>query len=271
MMLCEKCGTICEGGTVCPNCGEPLKNGEESALRANPEATAEEENARSAVVSPEDTPLSEAGDSPTDGMADPLEEPFSGVGVNSEADEAVPPLNEGDGPRPLDDTSVGDASLGIGQDVPPAAQWYQPDMTPAGMSQMTTPVVRRSPVKAIIIAVAAVVVLAVIATVTFLEVGKANLKRELMGEWSTVESGEGGYYMLELDFSEDTIEYNFLSEYSFLNTTIATLDYRVVAPNKIKIKEYGDDPITISFNDDKSMMIVSPAITDTKSVEYWFR
>lgn len=270
-MLCEKCGTICEGGTVCPNCGEPLKSREESVGRAEAETAAREESASSLESVPEDMPPPETGGSPASGTAAPFEESISGAEADGRMDGAVSPLGEGNQPRRLYDTPEGDAARGMKKDVPAAAQWYQPGMYPDGMGRMAAPVVRRSPVKTVIIAVAVVAILAVIAGVAFFEVGKANLKRELMGEWNVVESGEGGYYMLELDFSEDTIEYNFLSEYSFLNTTIATLDYRVVAPNKIRIKEYGDNPITISFNDDKSMMIVSPAITDTKSVEYWFR
>ena len=52
------------------------------------------------------------------------------------------------------------------------------------------------------------------------EIGKANLKKELMRDWETIEIDGSSYYTLELDFSDDEIEYNFVSFY--IDDTIAT-------------------------------------------------
>lgn len=100
--------------------------------------------------------------------------------------------------------------------------------------------------------------------------GKASLKKQILRDWSTVETSDGSYYTLELDFSDNEIEYNFGSAYSWLNTTISTMEYKIISPTKIKILDY-DRVISIEFNDDKTMMICTPAITSTDATEYWFQ
>jgi uncharacterized membrane protein YvbJ len=113
-----------------------------------------------------------------------------------------------------------------------------------------------------------VVAVAFVAFIIYWSVGMANLKKQLLRDWSTVDSENGSSYILELDFSNDTIDYNFYG--GILNDTIDTMEYKVISPNKIKILDY-DRVITIEFNDDKTMMIASPAITSTDSIEYWFQ
>lgn len=56
-----------------------------------------------------------------------------------------------------------------------------------------------------------------------------------------------------------------------MNTTVATYDYKVISGNKIKVLRYGDDweTITIKFNDEKSVMTVSPALTSVDDSEIW--
>ena len=61
------------------------------------------------------------------------------------------------------------------------------------------------------------------------EIGKTNLKKELMRDWETVEVDDGTYYKLELNFSDDEIEYNFKS--SYIASTIATYEYTVISGN----------------------------------------
>lgn len=119
--------------------------------------------------------------------------------------------------------------------------------------------------------VAAVIVLAVAISGVVRFVGTNNLKKELLRDWSRTESSGGSYYTLELDFSEDKIEYNFNSSYAFLDSTIATYDYEVVSPNKIVV-DYGvaDVEIEVEFDDEKEMMIFTPALTSTDSSEYWY-
>ena len=72
---------------------------------------------------------------------------------------------------------------------------------------------------------------------------------------------------MELDFSKDKIEYNFISGYSWLNSTIADYDYKIISPSKIKIK---GKTYKIEFNEDKTMMTITPALTSADSSEDWF-
>ncbi len=105
--------------------------------------------------------------------------------------------------------------------------------------------------------------------VAYNEIGKANLKKNLKKEWSRIES----YITLVLDFDDDEIDYNFESGIAWLDSTIATYDYKVISSNKIKVKHKGynyETTVTIEFNDDKTMMTMTPAITSTDSSENWF-
>lgn len=98
-----------------------------------------------------------------------------------------------------------------------------------------------------------------------------NLKKELMRDWYKVE-GEGGSSILcILDFSDKEIEYRLETGYAWLDTTVATYDYKVFGKNKIKVLRYGDEweTITIEFNEEKSVMTVSPALTSVDDTEIW--
>lgn len=55
------------------------------------------------------------------------------------------------------------------------------------------------------------------------------------------------------------------------DTTVATYDYKVISGNKMKVLRYGDDweTITVEFNDEKTVMITSPALTSTDAREIW--
>ncbi len=97
---------------------------------------------------------------------------------------------------------------------------------------------------------------------------KKELEAQLLRDWSRVEYSDSTYYTLELDFTNSTIEYNFISTYSFLNTTIETYDYEVISGNKILVDGYRE--FTIELNDDKTMMTMTPAITNTDSLEFWY-
>lgn len=99
----------------------------------------------------------------------------------------------------------------------------------------------------------------------------SNLKKELMRDWYKVE-GEGNSSILcILDFSDKEVKYRVETGYSWLDTTIATYDYKVINENKIKVLRYGDnwETITIKFNDEKSVMTVSPALTSVDETEIW--
>lgn len=113
-----------------------------------------------------------------------------------------------------------------------------------------------------------VVIVAIIIFLIIFNMGKSNLSSNLLRDWTRVETGDSGStYELELDFSKDKIEYNFISGYSWLNSTIADYEYKVISPSKIKIK---DKTYKIEFNDDKTMMTITPALTSTDDSENWF-
>lgn len=126
-----------------------------------------------------------------------------------------------------------------------------------------------------LIVIGAAVLTAIIAIIVAIilissAVGKANLHKQLKNkDWQRVESSDGVYYYLELDFGENDIEYIFDSTY--LTDTIAEYDYKVVGAKKIKVLDHGRT-YTITFNDEKTMMTITPALTSTDSSEnfFWF-
>lgn len=124
--------------------------------------------------------------------------------------------------------------------------------------------------KKAVIALAAVIgILALFFIVNSIQA--SNLKKELMRDWSTVEGDDGVYILCILDFSDDEIKYRVETGYAWMDTTIATYDYKVISGNKIKVLRYGDwKTISIEFNEDKTMMIVEPALTSIDNREYWF-
>ena len=40
--------------------------------------------------------------------------------------------------------------------------------------------------------------------------------------------------------------------------------------NEVMVPDHGNAVYTITFSDDKTMMTITPAMTSTDSVEYWF-
>ncbi len=100
----------------------------------------------------------------------------------------------------------------------------------------------------------------------------SNLKKELMRDWQTVEGEDGVYILRVLDFSEDEIEYKLETAYAWLNRNVATYEYKVIRGSKMKVKIYGDnwETVTVEFNDDKTMMTVSPALTSGDAEERWY-
>lgn len=96
--------------------------------------------------------------------------------------------------------------------------------------------------------------------------GKAELHEKLLRDWSRVESNDGTYYTLILDFDEDEIEYNFDSTY--VDRTIATYDYEVISGDTIRVEGFGE--VKVKFNDDETMMTFTPSITDTEPSQNWF-
>ena len=99
---------------------------------------------------------------------------------------------------------------------------------------------------------------------------KNNLKKELQKRWIRTEE----YVTTVLDFSDDKIEMVLEpTYYSLPTTTLSVGEYKVVSGNKIKLKRTEDSPwetYTIKFEDEKTFMIISPALTSMKDSEYWY-
>ena len=112
-----------------------------------------------------------------------------------------------------------------------------------------------------------VAILAAIVMVV-LSVQKGNLKKELQKEWWDTD----GTILKVLEFSDDEVEYRLETGYSWMNTTLFTEEYKVISGNKIKVQMFGDDweTYTIEFNDDKTIMTISPAMTSTDDSENWY-
>lgn len=122
----------------------------------------------------------------------------------------------------------------------------------------------------ILVLVIVIAIMLVLWIVNFVQA--LNLKKELMRDWYNVEGEEGSYILCVLDFSDNEIEYRVETSFAWMDTTIATYDYKVVSGNKIKVLRYGDDweTITVEFSDDKRAMTVSPALTSVDKIEVWF-
>lgn len=104
-----------------------------------------------------------------------------------------------------------------------------------------------------------------------MEKRKEELKQALKKDWEFIDGDEDSYVICILDFSENEIEYRVETGFSWMDSTLATFEYKVVSGDKIKVKRYGnEETFTIEFNDDKSMMTVRPALTSVDDVEYWF-
>ena len=97
------------------------------------------------------------------------------------------------------------------------------------------------------------------------EAAKDLLQDRLLYDWSRIESEDSLYYNLVLDFSYSTITYDFESTY--YDTNLNTYTYEIVSGDQIEV-----DGIvyTIEFNDELTMMTITPALTSTASYENWF-
>lgn len=151
-----------------------------------------------------------------------------------------------------------------GQPAPYQQVNYVPQYTPQPAPKKSN----KGLILAIVLPCVAVFIVIAILLSSFISKGneKAQLQEQLLRDWSRVESNDGTYYTLRLDFDDDEIEYIFDSTY--VDRTIATYDYEVVSGDTIKVEGFGT--VKIKFNDDKTMMTFTPSITDTEASENWF-
>lgn len=97
---------------------------------------------------------------------------------------------------------------------------------------------------------------------------KQELKKQLLKDWERVErASSDNYYTLKLDFSETTIQYKFDSIYYWLDSTLMTYDYKIINSHKLEIN---DNIYEIEFNEDKTMMTITPSLTDSDTSKSWF-
>lgn len=117
-----------------------------------------------------------------------------------------------------------------------------------------------------------IIILVVIALggCSFVLMQTMSLKQQLMRGWSRAMEDDGVYYTVSLEFNEDTVDYNFSS--SLINDTIYTFEYKVVGNRLLTRFDENSDwrSHEVEFDDDKTMMIVYPAITSADSTEDWF-
>lgn len=111
-------------------------------------------------------------------------------------------------------------------------------------------------------------VLIVISVIGYKEYQKQVLKKLLLEDWERNESGDNGStYTLELDFSETKIDYNFHSIFSWLDSTLKTYNYKIINSHQLEID---NNIYEITFNKDKTMMTITPSLTDSNKSKNWF-
>lgn len=122
-------------------------------------------------------------------------------------------------------------------------------------------------IKKIVISIVAVILIVFIVNL----VQVSNLKKELERDWCKVEGKEDSYILCILDFNDNEVEYRLETGYAWLDTTVATYEYKVISRNKIKVLRYGDEweTIKVEFNNEKTVMQVSPALTSIDDTETW--
>lgn len=111
-------------------------------------------------------------------------------------------------------------------------------------------------------------VVAVALAFTIHAVQTANLKATLMKEWYDTD----GTILKVLEFDDDEAEYRLETGYRWMDTTLFCEKYKVVSGHTFKIQRFGDEWETykVEFNDDKTVMTVSPAITSVDASEKWY-
>lgn len=121
--------------------------------------------------------------------------------------------------------------------------------------------------KNMVLVLSGIAVLVVI-VVAVLGIQKSNLKKELQKDWLDTD----GTILKVLEFSDDEVEYRLETGYGWMDTTLFTEKYKVVSGNKIKVQMFGEDweTYTIEFNDDKTVMTISPAMTSADDSENWY-
>ena len=98
-------------------------------------------------------------------------------------------------------------------------------------------------------------------------IGMQNLKKTLVREWCAAEDS----IIKVLDIKDDKMEYRLETGHSWMDTSLGIFDWKPISRNKIKIKRFSEyETFTIEFNDNKDMLIISPAVTNSDDSETWY-
>lgn len=125
----------------------------------------------------------------------------------------------------------------------------------------------------LIITICCIVLLVIAIILSVNLIGKNNLQKKLMGNWYRYGPENDLSYTLELHISKDEITYRMKSG-SWLNDTISIREYRVVSSDSIEItyeKSGNKYIIRIVFNDNNTIMTMTPSYTGLDSSESWFK
>lgn len=144
----------------------------------------------------------------------------------------------------------------------------QPAVCPTQSVQMSPPQKSQSTKTIIIFIIAVISVLFVAISAFFITAGvrKAALENDIQKEWKATD----GSIIQVLEFNDGVVQYRLETGYYWLDTTLFTSNYEVINGNKIIIEHFYDKAYTVKFNDDKTVMTITPAVTSTDSVETWY-
>lgn len=115
---------------------------------------------------------------------------------------------------------------------------------------------------------AAVAVAAILVVFLILgAVGKSSLKADLTRTWHATD----GTILQVLEVSDDEMEYSLQTGYSWLDSSLATWEWKPVSSTSFKVKIAGETWVTheVEFSDDGDAMIVRPALTSSDASEVW--
>lgn len=117
-------------------------------------------------------------------------------------------------------------------------------------------------------AILGAVALVAVLVFTIYAVQTTSLKEILMKEWYDAD----GTILKVLEFDDDEAEYRLETGYTWMDTSLFREKYKVVSGDTFRIQRFGDkwETYKVEFNDDKTVMTVSPAITSVDASEKWY-
>ena len=118
-------------------------------------------------------------------------------------------------------------------------------------------------------------IIIVIAIILGINLVKANaLKRTIMSSsWTQIKGdGSGTHINKILEFSSKEITYRIETGFPWLDTTMATYDYKVLSNKKIQVNMLGYlEKCKVKLSNDNTIMTIIPALTSTEPYEVWYR